>query len=212
MAIRTWRRKRATVVLKQFLRDNKDRSPMNLMITKFLTKVRRVQRFAKSWYVCHHQRMMMLGDIWDEVEDKFAKRLEARMRDARKMKPLVLPQESEIDNKLVKAYNTTCELWQIMDEKMDRLLQTERKKKHLSNNIMASMHLEKLTKTDKRSTLGGILKEQRMLHIKNIKELENRMLEERKVSGCESQRISRYILPPCLLISSIQPQLSNLLS
>lgn len=86
MAIRTWRRKRATIVMKQFLVENKDCSPMNLMITKFLTKVRRVQRFAKSWYTCHQDRMRILGEIWDEVEDKFAKRLEARMREARRMK------------------------------------------------------------------------------------------------------------------------------
>ena len=156
MAIRTWRRKRATIVMKQFLRENKDRSPMNLMITKFLTKVRRVQRFVKSWYMCHLQRMRMLGEIWDEVENKFAKRLEARMREARRMKPLVLAQESKIDSKLVKAYNTTCELWQIMDQKMERLLQTEREKKHLSNNIMAAMNLEKVRVCDNRKTGGRL--------------------------------------------------------
>ena len=70
MAIRTWRRKRGTAVIKNFLEDNKDRSPMNLMITKFMTKVRRVQRFAKSFLICHNLRIKMLGEIWDEVEDK----------------------------------------------------------------------------------------------------------------------------------------------
>lgn len=99
----------------------------------------------------------------------------------------MLAQESNIDRKLVKAYNTTCELWQIMDQKMDRLLQTEREKKHLSNNIMAAMHLEKLTKADKRETLGRILRKRRRLHIMNIQELEERMLEEVRASE-ESKR------------------------
>ncbi|GMI18411.1 hypothetical protein TrLO_g15680 [Triparma laevis f. longispina] len=180
MAIRTWRRKRGTAVIKNFLEDNKDRSPMNLMITKFMTKVRRVQRFAKSFLICHNLRIKMLGEIWDEVEDKFAKRLEGRMKDARRMKPIVIPPTSDIDQALVKAYNSTCDLWSIMDKKMDTLLQSEREKKHLSNNKMAAMHLEKLSRTDKRHALCDVLKQARALHIANITELENRIMEDKK--------------------------------
>ncbi|GMI05374.1 hypothetical protein TrVE_jg13638 [Triparma verrucosa] len=180
MAIRTWRRKRGSAVIKKFLDDNKDRSPMNLMITKFMTKVRRVQRFTKSFLICHNLRIQLLGEIWDEVEDKFAKRLEMRMKDARKMKPITLPPSSDIDPTLVRAYNSTCDLWSIMDKKMDTLLQSERDKKHLSNNLMAAMHLEKLSRHDKRRALCDVLKVARAHHIQNISELENRILEDRK--------------------------------
>ena len=181
MAIRTWRRKRGSAVIKKFLDDNKDRSPMNLMITKFMTKVRRVQRFTKSFLICHNLRIQLLGEIWDEVEDKFAKRLEIRMKDARKMKPITLPPSSDIDPTLVRAYNSTCDLWSIMDKKMDTLLQSERDKKHLSNNLMAAMHLEKLSRHDKRRALCDVLKVARAHHIQNISELENRILEVRRL-------------------------------
>ena len=102
------------------------------------------------------------------------------MKDARRMKPIVIPPTSDIDQALVKAYNSTCDLWSIMDKKMETLLQSEREKKHLSNNKMAAMHLEKLSRTDKRHALCDVLKQARALHIANITELENRIMEDRK--------------------------------
>lgn len=121
----------------------------------------------------------MLGVVWDEIEGKFAKRLEHRMREARKMKPLKVPVHTKVDPKAVKSYNSTCELWEIMDRKMETLLQSERQKKHISRKTTA-MHLQKLTKKQKQETLREVLKEQRKWHIKNIEEMKKRLLAERK--------------------------------
>ena len=180
MAIRTWRKKKSANIVKQFLLENKDRNPMNLMVTKFLTKVRKVQRFIKNFLHCHMQRLQMLGEMWDEVEDKFAKRLENRMKDARMMKPLQVSRNFKIDPLAVKAYNTTCELWQIMDRKMEALLQSEREKKHLPRSKMAALRIQKLTDSQKRDALSLVLKERRKWHIENIAKMKEKILHERK--------------------------------
>jgi len=54
MGVRTWRKKKSVDQIKKFLLDNKDRNPMNLMVNKFITKVKKVQRFARHF----------LGEIW----------------------------------------------------------------------------------------------------------------------------------------------------
>jgi hypothetical protein len=67
-----------------------------------------------------------------------------------------------------------------MDMKMEKLLQSERQKKHLSNDRMASMHLKKLSKAEKSNALRLVLKEQRKWHVKNIEDMKNQLLVERK--------------------------------
>lgn len=181
----SWQKSVGTI--KKFLLDHKDQNPMNLMVNKFLTKVKKVQRFVRHFLSCQKQRLDMLGAIWDEIEEKFSKKLAHRMRDARQMKPLKVPKHTKLDSRAVKAYNNTCEMWTIMDRKMEALLQSERDKKHFSNNRNPAMHIKRLSKDEKIRSLRAILKEQRKWHIKNIEDMKNKLLEERK-----KRALSRY--------------------
>ena len=56
IAIRTWRKKKSTGVIKTFLLEHKDQNPMNLMVNKFITKVKKVQRFVRHFLSCQKQR------------------------------------------------------------------------------------------------------------------------------------------------------------
>jgi len=91
LAVRTWRRKKATKVMKKFLEENMNRNQMSVMVSRFLIKVKHVQRFIRNFLACHFQRIGMMGALWDEVESKFAKKLEIRMKEARKMRKLEMP-------------------------------------------------------------------------------------------------------------------------
>ena len=153
---------------------------MSIMVSKFTTKVRRAQRFVRSFLRCHIQRMDILGEMWDEAEKKYAKKLEGKMKEARKMRALVLNRDSEIDPKVVKEYNKMCDLWSAKNDQMERLLQNERDKKHLTNNLMATMHLQSIGKADKRRALSRLLKMKRNEHNKNIEVMYEKLLAERK--------------------------------
>ena len=84
MAIRCWRRRKSVDKLKVFLIEQKQQSTMSIMVSKFLKKVRRLQKFVKEFIQCHRARMSILVDVWNDVESKFEKRLSIRMKDARR--------------------------------------------------------------------------------------------------------------------------------
>jgi hypothetical protein len=180
MAIRRWRRKKATRIMVQFLIENKDRNQMTVFVSRFLAKIRRVQRFVKSFLACHYQRIEMLKVIWDDVELKYAKKLEGRMKEARKMKKLVVAEKSHVDRNAVKEFNNTCELWQAMDSKMDALLQSEREKKHLPSNAGSSLGLKSVKPAEAKKALCWLLSEKRKEHVKNIQAMYDRLQAERK--------------------------------
>jgi len=96
MAIRCWRRRKSVDKIKVFLVEQSQISTMSIMVSKFLKKVRRLQKFAKQFVACHRARMKILVDVWNDVESQFEKRLSERMKEARRMRPIKLSEKSEI--------------------------------------------------------------------------------------------------------------------
>jgi len=78
---------------------------------------------------------------------------------------------SDVDVRSVKAFNGTCELWSVMDRKMESLLNSERKKKHLGGNILDSLGLQTIGKVEKKRAITNMLKEKRRMHVKNIQQV-----------------------------------------
>ena len=181
MAVRNWRKKKAMKVMRVFLRESQNVNEMSIMVSRFLIKVRRVQRFFRSFLRSHHTRMAMIEEVWDDVESKYSMKLGVRMKEARKMRKLVLPKKgSEIDTRSVKDFNHTCELWSIMDKKMEALLSSERAKKHLPGNALHSFGLKNISRADKRDAISRVIMEKRRLHVQNIEEMLDRLMQERK--------------------------------
>jgi hypothetical protein len=67
-----------------------------------------------------------------------------------------------------------------MDKKMENLLQTERDKKHLAGNMLDSLGLKTISRAEKRAALSRVLKQKRKEHSQNIKEMYNRIMEDKK--------------------------------
>jgi len=154
-------------------------STISIMVAKFLKSVRKVQKFVRAFLDCNRVRMSILSGMWNEVEVKFESLLTARMKEAKRMKPVLVDKTSDLSRVLLSEYNNTVKAWQERNDAFEELMQGQRRKKHVANNLIASLHLV-LSKQDRITVLAKMLRTARNNHVKNITLCIQRINSERK--------------------------------
>jgi len=183
LQIKAWRRYRVTNVIRQFLFDAKALGASVRVVGKFSAKVRKVQKFARSFLRCSLGRHAFLRSVLDEVAAQYMADLSAKMDQENYMADLKIDTKRDrpVNGKRSERVevNLTLNQWRNVNDKFDALIVRQREQGNISKSAKNKL-LQPLSPEVLHEMCWDLLRSKRREFLLNADVLSQKMHEDRK--------------------------------